>query len=163
MTNATKIAPKGRAKRERLQSGYEFFLEVNIIAQLSTNLMQRSLPHGLTMPQFSVLNWFSRVATEATPGRLARALQVTNGAMTNTLQRLADKNLVSVDPHPDSGRQKQVQMTALGKRYRDDAIGHTLADIESFLTHFRVAEVQSMLPMLKRVREYLDAQRYSSE
>ncbi len=162
MTKAPTTTPKRRLSREQLQSGYEFFLEVNIIAQLSTNLMQRSLPHGLTMPQFSVLNWFSRVDTKATPGRLARALQVTNGAMTNTLQRLAEKKLVSVDPHPDSGRQKEVTMTALGKRYRDDAISHTFADIQSFLAHFNLVEVQAMLPSLKRVREYLDTQRYPS-
>ena len=54
------------------------------------------------------------------------------------------------------------QAPARGKRCRDDAISHTFADIQSFLAHFNLAEVQAMLPKLKRVREYLGTQRYSS-
>ena len=146
-------------KQEELQSGYEFFLELNIIAQLAANRMQRTLPHGLTVAQFSVLNWFVRVDTESTPGRLARAFQVTNGAMTNTLQRLQDKRLITVEPHPASGRQKLVRMTRLGRRRRDDAIAKTFPDVESFLTHFDAGQARAVLPFLRQVREYLDAQR----
>ena len=146
-------------KREDLQTGYEFFLEVNIIAQLASNRMQRALPHDLTVAQFSVLNWFVRVDTAATPGRLARAFQVTNGAMTNTLQRLLEKELVTVVPDPDNGRQKLVRMTARGRRCRDDAIAATYPDIESFLLHFELAEVRALIPTLRRMREFLDGQR----
>jgi DNA-binding MarR family transcriptional regulator len=156
-----RVGSSGRsaAKPAELQSGYEFFLEVNIIAQLASNLMQRALPHGLTLAQFSVLNWFVRVDSEATPGRLARAFQVTNGAMTNTLQRLLEKALVTVEPDPANGRQKRVRMTALGRRCRDDAIASTYPDIADFLAEFELAEVRSLIPTLRRMREYLDRQR----
>lgn len=146
-------------KHEQLRSGYEFSLEINIIAQLSNNLMLLAVTHGLTMPQFSVLTSFARIHSEAKPGRLARAFQVTNGAMTSTLQRLVEEKLVSVDPHPDSGRPTLVRMTALGRPYRDDAIAHTFADIEIFSSYFSLADVQALLPSLLRVREYLDPQR----
>ena len=56
---------------EALADAYRFFNEIGIIAQLSSNQMQRSLPHALNQSQFSVLNWFVRVDDEATPGRLA--------------------------------------------------------------------------------------------
>ena len=56
---------------------FTYFNEIGIISQLSTVLFEQSLPEGLTLSQFSVLNWFVRVDVEATPGRLARAFQVT--------------------------------------------------------------------------------------
>ncbi len=146
-------------RREDLQTGYEFFLEVNIIAQLASSLMQRALPHDLTVAQFSVLNWFVRVDAEATPGRLARAFQVSNGAMTNTLQRLLEKALVTVVTDPRNGRQKLVRMTPLGRRCRDDAVASTFPDIADFLAHFDLAEVQALIPTLRRMREFLDHQR----
>ena len=40
---------------------------IGIIAQLTSNQLQRNLPHGLTQSQFSVLNWFLRVDDEASP------------------------------------------------------------------------------------------------
>ena len=150
---------RSAARLAELQSGYEFFLEVNIIAQLASNLMQRALPHGLTVAQFSVLNWFVRVDSEATPGRLARAFQVTHGAMTNTLQRLLEKELVTVLPDPANGRQKLVRMTALGRRCRDDAIASTYPDIAGFLAEVDLAEVRALIPTLRRMREFLDRQR----
>jgi len=70
---------------------FSFFNEIGIIAQLASNLFAQSLPGGLTQSQFSVLNWFARVDSEATPKRLATAFQVTPGAMTNTLKKLAEK------------------------------------------------------------------------
>jgi DNA-binding MarR family transcriptional regulator len=54
--------------------------------------VQQNLPAGLTVSQFSVLNWFIRVDNVATPGRLSTAFQVTKGAMTNTLKKLHEKN-----------------------------------------------------------------------
>lgn len=152
-------------KREDLQAGYEFFLEVNIIAQLASNRMQRAfrlappLPDDLTLAQFSVLNWFVRVDSVATPGRLARAFQVTNGAMTNTLQRLQEKAFVTVETDPGNGRQKLVRMTPEGRRCRDAAIAATYPDIEEFLTHFDLDEVRTLIPTLRRMREFLDRQR----
>ena len=82
-------APRGsKSAGSDLQIAYGFFNEIGIIGQLSSNQMQRAMPHDLTQSQFSVLNWFVRVDTQATPGRLAKAFQVTKGAMTNTLHKL---------------------------------------------------------------------------
>ena len=63
---------KRSPSRRSLATAFEFFNEIGIIAQLSSNQMQRTMPHGLTQSQFSVLNWFVRVDDQATPGRLAR-------------------------------------------------------------------------------------------
>ncbi len=142
-----------------LTDAYSFFNEVNIIAQLSANQMDKRMPHGLNQSQFAVLNWFFRVDDQATPGRLARAFQVSKGAMTNTLNKLAAKGFVSVNPDPASGRRKLVRITPSGRRARDQAVAATFPLLESFLAEFGIAQIRRQLPQLQRIRAYLDAAR----
>ncbi|MFU8818000.1 MAG: MarR family winged helix-turn-helix transcriptional regulator [Pseudomonadales bacterium] len=144
---------------ERFEQAYRLFNEINIIAQLSSNEMARVLPHGLTLSQFSVLNWFARVDDEATPGRLAAAFQVTKGAMTNTLQKLQQKGFIEVTGDPTSGRRKLVRMTGSGRRARNAAIAATYPILEAFLAHFGDAATSAMLPQLEAIRSYLDQKR----
>jgi DNA-binding MarR family transcriptional regulator len=142
-----------------LNAAFAIFNEIGIIAQLSTNQMQRSMPHGLTQSQFAVLNWFIRVDDQATPGRLAKAFQVTKGAMTNTLGKLSDKGFISIAPDPDSGRSKLVHLTPSGRKAREDALAATYPQLEAFLAQFPLAQLQQLLPLLRRVRQYLDTAR----
>lgn len=148
-------AARASAETE-LQLAFALFNEINIIAQLSANLMERALPHGLTLSQFSVLNWFVRVDDLATPGRLSRAFQVSKGAMTNTLARLVEKKFVTVVGDPDSGRRKLVRITPVGRQARALAIESLFPELERFLTEFGPAAVRTQLPALQRIRRYLD-------
>ncbi len=137
-----------------------FFNEIGIISQLSTGLFEQCLPEGLTQSQFSVLNWFVRVDVEATPGRLARAFQVTGGAMTNTLKKLASKGLVKVAPDKNSGRQKRVTMTRKGLQVRNKAIEAVAPLLREFAEHFPIEKLRSQTRQLAEVRQYMDEYRY---
>ena len=148
-----------RNTQDRHGIAFEFFNEIGIIAQLSSNQMQRTMPHGLTQSQFSVLNWFIRVDAEATPGRLARAFQVTPGAMTNTLTKLAGKGFIRIEPDPVSGRSKRVTLTAAGRKARDQAIKATHKALDEFLNAFPAKTLTEALPLLRTVRAHLDAAR----
>lgn len=149
------------AGRDRVAHTFEFFNEIHIIAQLSSNLFRRVLPHGLTESQFTVLNWFVRVDTEATPGRLSTALMVTRGAITNTLGKLEEKGFVRIEPDATSGRQKRVTMTAAGRAARDDAIAACADTLAEFNAEFDVDDIERLLPKLQTIRRYLDERRYS--
>lgn len=153
-----KAAQQGHGSTE-IAAAFEFFNEIGIIGQLSSKRMQRSLPHGLTQSQFSVLNWFFRVDDEATPGRLARAFQVTGGAMTNTLGKLAEKEFIQIDPDPHSGRSKIVTITAAGRRARNQAITELEADLAEFLGAFPSGRLQKAMPLLRDARAWLDEAR----
>jgi len=139
---------------------FSYFNEIGIIAQLAGNEFERCLPDGLTNSQFSVLNWFLRVDNEATPGRLARAFQVTGGAMTNTLKKLETKGLVKVEPDVQSGRQKRVTITPAGRRVRDKAIAATAPLLVEFGEAFPASRLEKQLKELQNVRQYLDERRY---
>jgi len=155
------IKPSGsqgmpKSSRADLQQAYQLFNEINIIAQLSANAFERLLPHQLSLSQFAVLNWFVRVDDEATPGRLASAFQVSKGAMTNTLKRLAEKGLITVSSDPESGRRKLVQLTRAGRHARDEAIAASEPLLNEILGQFPAGRVRALLPELIVLRELLD-------
>lgn len=157
MTTSTSKQPSGQSPEE---IAFQFFNEIGIISQLSSNAFESCLPDGLTISQFGVLNWFSRVDTEATPGRLAIAFMVTKGAMTNTLKRLEDKGFVQVRPDENSGRRKLVTMTAAGADARARSLNAVGPFLVKLLQEFSTADFAASLPFLEKVRTYLDEQRY---
>ena len=140
-----------------------FFNEIGIISQLTSALFERVLPDGLTSSQFGVLNWFARVDTEATPGRLATAFQVTGGAMTNTLKKLHTKGLVKIEPDATSGRKKRVTITARGSALREKAIASASPMFQEFAEEFSVGKIAKQLGELQIIRQYLDEYRYREE
>jgi len=138
---------------------YAVMNELQIIHQLWASEMRHVLPGDLTLAQFSVLNWFSRVDDAASPGRLTRAFQVTKGAMTNTLGRLEDAGLVEISPDPSSGRQKIVRRTRKGARLRESAIKNTFGNLEELGESLDAKRLIRILPVLRSLRRDLDGRR----
>ncbi len=140
---------------------FTYFNEVSIIAQLIIAQFERSLPDGLTNSQFSVLNWFSRVDSQASPGRLATAFQVTPGAMTNTLKKLESKGLVKIEPDELSGRKKKVSITSRGEKLQKQALNAAAPLFQEIAENCPLENIEMQVPQLQRVREYLDKRRYN--
>jgi DNA-binding MarR family transcriptional regulator len=59
----------------------------------------------------------------SSPGKLARIMELSSGAMTNRLDRLEEAGLVRRLPDPDDRRGILVELTPEGKRVYEDAIG----------------------------------------
>ena len=133
--------------------------EMGIINQLSTARFENVLPEGLNRPQFSVLNNFVRLGGTRTPAELAEAFQVTRGAMSNTLQRLEAMGCVEVKTNPADGRSKQVRITGKGRRLREKAIQATEPELAQMVEAIGAADIAKTLPVLKKLREWLDANR----
>jgi DNA-binding MarR family transcriptional regulator len=136
--------------------------EIGIIDQLGTTLFERSMPHGLTLPQFIVLNHFVRLGGERTPLALAQAIQVTKATMTSTLQRLLVKGFISSVPDATDGRSKRITITQEGRAAREDAIqaiAQHLSDMERVVG---IEDMQAALPFLIKLRSFLDTQRSES-
>jgi DNA-binding MarR family transcriptional regulator len=85
--------------------------------------------HGLAAHEFDVLAALRRSGepAELTPGRLIEATHVTSGTMTNRLDRLVARRLVTRRPHPSDGRQSLIRLTAAGRRRVDGALESLLA------------------------------------
>ena len=142
---------------------FGFFNEIGIVAQLSQTLLERSLPDGLKLSHFGVLNHFARLGGERNPVELARAFQVTKGAMTNTLQRLEARGLVEVRPDPRDGRAKRVRITRKGLRARDKAVAALAPKMAGLEARFATRQFSDALPFLRQVRMYLDEARNAAD
>ncbi len=138
---------------------FTFFNEIGIIEQLARNRVERVLPLGLTLSQFSVLNHFVRLGDRRSPMELAMAFQVTKGAMTNTLKKLEEKGFVAMRANPDDGRAKIVTLTAKGRAARDKAIKAMAPVFAEAGQLLPAKDVARILPTLQKVRAALDAAR----
>jgi len=138
---------------------FAFFNEVGIISQLATTQLERVLPDGLKVSHFAVLNHFVRLGGERTPVDLARAFQVTKGAMTNTLGKLDAKGLVRIRTNPQDGRSKLVAITAKGARARAKAIEAVAPMFEDLAKQIPSGKIEAVLPVLQEIRATLDEAR----
>ena len=133
--------------------------EIGIIDQLAQNRLERLLPDGLKVSHFVVLNHLVRLGDDRTPVQLARAFQVTKGAITNTLQRLEARGLVRVVPDPQDGRSKRVRLTAAGRRMREACVAATVPILALLDGEATLKEVADTLVVLRRIRARLDRAR----
>lgn len=138
---------------------FQVFNEIGIIEQLARNRFERTLPSGLTLSQFSVLNHFVRLGGERSPASLASAFQVTRPTMTNTLQRLESAGLVAIRSDPGDGRAKIVTITEAGRALREACVAAQvplLAELDALLPR---DDLVALLPRLRKLRMLLDKAR----
>lgn len=133
--------------------------EIGIIAQLVRAELERAAGDALSGAGFNVLNHLSRLPGDWAPARLARAFQVTKGAMTNTLQRLEAAGLVKIVGDPADGRAKHVTITAKGLKARNATLARLMPAISALAATVGAETFSGMLPDLARVRAALDAAR----
>ena len=105
--------------------------------------------------QFSVLNHLAVHGREETPASLADIFLVTKGAMTNTLQRLEGRALISVTGDPTDARRKKVAITPEGHKAYDACVAALRPMMESMREAFTQDEFQDALPFLNALRVWL--------
>jgi len=138
---------------------FRVFNEIGIIAQLSRTEFERVMPDGLKLSQFMVLNHLTRLGGDWNQSRLASAFQVTKGAMTNTIQRLENRNFVKVVADPTDGRGKLVSITGAGRAARADCLQKLAPVLSQLLATIPADEFAAALPFLERLRVHLDENR----
>lgn len=143
----------------RIEELFDFFTEIGIIAQLNETAVERQLPAEMTLAQFVLLHHLSRAGGEWTPARLADALQVTRGAITNTLKHLERKHWVVIRPADKDGRSKFVSITDAGMAARNGALARLVPEVSELAGELPLAEISAMLPALKAIRKLLDERR----
>jgi DNA-binding MarR family transcriptional regulator len=133
--------------------------EIGIISQLANNRAARLLSPDLNMSQFIVLNHFVRIGGERSLVQLANAMQVTKGAMTNTIARLKDKGLVAVKADPQDGRGKLVCLTLAGRAMRNSAVSKLGRGLSGMHAVIKVEELAPTLDTLGKLRSWFDQNR----
>lgn len=139
---------------------FEFFNEIGIIDQLIGTMLTNALPTGMTKAQFTVLNHFVRLGiSEKSPADLASAFQVRRPTITSTLARMENAGLVSIRADPRDARGKLVSLSPAGREMRErciTALGAIAPALEPIIAD---AEMQALLPALRKLRIGLDRMR----
>ncbi len=138
---------------------FRLFNEIGIIEQLARTAFEARLPPGFVVAQFSVLNHLVRVGDGRTPLAIARAFQVPKTSMTHTLSVLEREGLIEIRKNPGDGRSKLVYITGAGERFREQAIASLTPDLEKIMPVLPPDEVMTLLPVLERLRSFLDKDR----
>ena len=132
------------------------FAELIVGEQLTSRLVTRSLPGGMQLSHFSVLNLLAHLNEERTPAQLAEAFHVRRSAMTNTLSRLEWAGQVHIRPDWDDARRKWVAISPAGRAARDAALAAFLPRLTAIVRDLGTSEVRRVLPVLRRLREHLE-------
>ncbi len=127
--------------------------------QLVTTKLERALPGGLSKAQFGVLNHLVRLGKRESPAELASAFQVSRPTMTNTVHKLAAKGFVHIVPHETDGRSKIVLITPAGVAIRGKALAALAPLFAQIGSDLGVDIFKTAVPLLTRVRIYLDENR----
>ncbi|XOV84617.1 MAG: MarR family winged helix-turn-helix transcriptional regulator [bacterium] len=150
---------KHKPAPQRPHNLFTLFNEIGIINQLASTRFERVLPENLTLSQFSVLNNFVRLGGTRTPAQLADAFQVTKGAMTNTLQKLAARGCITIEVDANDRRSKLINITQRGRQLRETAVQAADQALLTLEDQIDLTHLDDLLTRLQHIRKVLDADR----
>lgn len=145
--------------RAEQELAFRFLTEVGIIAQLAGAAFEKLMPAGMTMPQFVVLHHLARLGGEWTPLRLARAMQVSKGTMTNTIGHLVRGGYVDIRPADYDRRSKLVSLNDKGRAARAAAVATLAPELDALVEGVSKDLLREAMPSLETVRKFLDERR----
>ena len=132
------------------------FSEVFMTDQLARLKVSHTLPKGMQISHFSVLNHLAHTGEERSPAQLAATFHVTRGAMTNTLAKLEWAGYVHIRPDWDDARRKFVSISPAGRAARDAAMAAFMPVIADLVRGIGPEKVRAMLPVLRELRGRLE-------
>jgi DNA-binding MarR family transcriptional regulator len=109
--------------------------------------------HQLETWEFDVLAALRRSGEpyQLSPGRLLRETMVTSGTMTNRVDRLVGRGLVTRTNHPEDRRGVLVRLTAEGKQAVDSAISDLMAAEQQILSALPSAQRDQLAESLRQL------------
>jgi DNA-binding MarR family transcriptional regulator len=123
--------------------------------QREVHLAQRATfaRHGLDVPSFDVLAALRRAGEpyQLTPTALMRTALVTSGAITQRLDRLEEKGLITRERSAADGRAVVVSLTAAGRAALDAALPDHLETEQRLLDGLSDAEREQLAGLLRRL------------
>lgn len=124
---------------------------------IEAELRRTFAEHGLDPASFDVLATLRRSAPPhlLTPAELMRSAMVTSGAVSQRLDRLEARGLVTRSPSPTDGRVVEVALTAEGRALIDRALPDHLATEERLLAALGTDRRDALADTLRELLESL--------
>ena len=128
------------------------FSEISAIDHLLKVRLSKSLPIGMKLSHFAILNHISTMEREKTPAQLARSFNLTKGAITNTLTKLAKMGYIHIRPDWDDARSKLISISTAGKNARDSAVKSIEPILGDLMKVMGSKKTKAILPVLRDLR-----------
>lgn len=141
-------------------SPMEVIGRLSIVSRLvDAQLRQTFARHELDAPSFDVLATLRRSGPpyQLTPTQLTRSAMVTSGAITQRLDRLEARGLISRGPRSDDGRGVQVTLTPTGYNTIDAALPDHLATEQRLLAALSEKQRRALAVTLQQLIDSVDS------
>jgi len=125
---------------------------LRISKHIETRIVQCHREVGLSLGEFDVLAALRRSANKAylTPSELIDALLLTSGAMTNRLDKLCDKGLISRNHSEQDRRSITVQLTDAGYALIEQAIQNHVQVLDELISGLNEEEATLLNATFKK-------------
>jgi DNA-binding MarR family transcriptional regulator len=90
------------------------------------------------------------------PTRLADSLLVTSGTMTNRLDRLAQRGMITRRPNPNDRRSLEVELTNKGRRLVDEAVTRHVANEREMLSVLTKADRAELDRITRKLIDHVE-------
>ncbi len=139
----------------------QILIWLGIVNQLTTTRFNQLMTESnLPLPQFTMLNHFSRNPQEGrTITRIASAFQANQPAITKTVQHLLKKGYLDVTVSQDDKRVKYHYITEAGLQAHQRAIACIIPDAQLIFTDWSAEEIDRLHQSLFRLKNWLDDHR----
>jgi DNA-binding MarR family transcriptional regulator len=143
----------------------QILIWIGVANQLTTtrfNKLMTETESNLPLPQFSMLNYFSRNPQQChTITQLASAFQANQPAMTKTVQHLIEKGYLDFQVSQEDKRVKFHSITAAGLEAHQQAIAQIIPDAQFIFAEWSAQEIDILHKSLFRLKNWLDDRRDS--
>jgi DNA-binding MarR family transcriptional regulator len=141
----------------------QILIWIGVANQLTTTRFERlTIARNLPLPQFTMLNHFSRDPQQRhTITQLASAFQANQPAITKTVQHLIEKGYLNFQVSQEDKRVKFHSITAAGLEAHQQAISQILPDAQLIFAEWSPEEIDTFHQSLFRLKNWLDDRRDS--
>lgn len=152
------VAAWGAVRPDLDVSAMQVLSRIRRLADLLDDQRQRAFAvHDLGAHEFDVLAALRRSpGGELTPGQLLEATHVTSGTMSNRLERLARRELITRRPDPRDGRQQLIALTPAGSQHVDAALESLLEYERALVDALPERQRQVLVDSLRHLLEERD-------
>lgn len=132
----------------------EVWSRIHRLSEVLAQHRKRSFAgQGLENWEFDVLAALRKAGKpyRLSPGQLLKETHVTSGTMTNRIDRLRSRGLVTREPHPSDGRGAVVALTDQGRELVDSALTELLELESSLLQGWDREESDALASALRKL------------
>jgi DNA-binding MarR family transcriptional regulator len=154
------LAGQWAAERPDLDSSVmaEVARLLHVARLIGGRLAEYAGTHGLQLGEADVLLTLRRSGEpyRLSPTALAGSLLVTTGTMTNRLDRLEARGLVSRERHPTDRRALEIALTREGRKLVDEVVGGHVENEQAMLSVLSDREREQLARITRKLLAHLD-------